>query len=405
MKTTKKQLLYTLIFFVSVYVPITLNSQEADNNYLQKVLNNINKIESATYFEDLEAWQQGDTSALNKSCKFIKEFNNPNDSTIGASYVSLNCNDKKTLNFGYNGNIRSLVNHNNKEISIDNFTTRPLPFRPIQAPFFNYLKSIIQYCLSSKDNIKLNIKDMSDIYYIKLTIDMDKQVEFFGRPFYIDNPSSFGENTSIYEIWINKNSDLPYKIRREMSHDISIISCRDVELNTLNIHNFNLYSHFPKDYNVVQYMQSSNTQQSSDLIGKKAPQWTLNEMNGRSVSLSDINSKVVILNFTGIGCGPCKMAIPFLNKLKETRNINELEVISVESWQRKNNALINYARKNDIKYLFLQADDDILSKYEVGLSAPVFFILDQDRNIAKIIRGYNKDVTDNEIIQTIETLQ
>lgn len=401
----KKSLLYSLILFFSGCNTIFLNSQESNNDYLQKVLNNINKIESAAYFQDGESWQQGDTSALNKSCKFIKEFNNPNDSTIGASYVSLNCNDKSTLNFGYDGNIRALVYPNKKEISIDNFTARPLPFRPIQAPFFNYSKNIIQYCLNTQDNIKLDIKDISDSYYIKLTIDMDKQVEFFGGPHYIDNPSVFGDNTSIYEIWIDKNSDLPYKIRREMSHDINIMSCRDIALNSLNITDLDLHSYFPKDYNVVQYMQHATIQPKSDLTGKTAPEWTLNNMNGQFVSLSEIKSKVVILNFTGIGCGACKMAIPFLNKLKETHNTNELEVVSVESWQRKNNALINYARKNNINYLFLQADDDILSKYKVGLSAPVFFILDQNRNISKVIRGYNKDVTDKEITQIIKTLQ
>lgn len=53
------------------------------------------------------------------------------------------------------------------------------------------------------------------------------------------------------------------------------------------------------------------------MTGKKAPDWTLTDMKGQKVSLSGIKSKVILLQFTGIGCGPCKISIPFLNRLKK----------------------------------------------------------------------------------------
>lgn len=46
----------------------------------------------------------------------VKEFDNPADSTIGASFVNLGTDDGKEFQFGYNGEVRVLVNHAVKEI-------------------------------------------------------------------------------------------------------------------------------------------------------------------------------------------------------------------------------------------------------------------------------------------------
>ena len=43
------------------------------------------------------------------------------DSTIGASYVSLDANDTTKLEFCYDGNIRALPYHENKKLAIDDF--------------------------------------------------------------------------------------------------------------------------------------------------------------------------------------------------------------------------------------------------------------------------------------------
>ena len=79
----------------------------------------------------------------------MKEFDDPADSTIGASFVNLGTDDGKEFQFGYNGEVRVLVNHAVKEIKIDNFTTRPLPFRPLTPPFFNFCAKYCQ-CLRFK---------------------------------------------------------------------------------------------------------------------------------------------------------------------------------------------------------------------------------------------------------------
>ena len=52
-------------------------------------------------------------------------------------------------------------------------------------------------------------------------------------------------------------------------------------------------------------------------------------------SLSDFKeSKVLLIQCTGIGCGPCMVSIPFLNKLKQDYKTDDLDVVAIEMGQK-----------------------------------------------------------------------
>lgn len=393
-------------------ITITANTQNTKKEYLKKVLTNLEKIESATYYVINESWQHGDSTALSTLHGFIKEYNNPMDSTIGANYISLDANDTTKLDFCYNGNIRILSYHDNKKLVIDDFTFRPLPFRLVSPPFFNNAKNIIQYALTTKDDITTELKDEGDDYYFKLVINEEQQVEFFGKAYHMPLPPfDIGSTTSIYELWINKSNDLPYRKRREMSHDISVSICSDLEINKLDINDFNATDYFPKDYEIVKfsdlykkYKKKGEVPLASELIGRKAPDWILENIEGQSVSLTDCKSKIILINFTGIGCGACQAAVPFLKQLKESFTNEEFELIAIESWSRKVSAIRNYASRKELNYTILNATNEVIKQYQTGGAAPYFFIVDQERIIRKVIRGYSNENTDKEIINAIKGL-
>lgn len=401
-----KSILLSVISFLLVMNVCGKNDVDM-RTYLKKVLSNLDKVESASYHEQSQSWQPGDTTAITNSFRFIKEYTNPSDSTIGASYVALNAKDTTRFEFGYDGKVKMISFHEHKGIIIDDFTTRKLPFRLVGPPFFCYSRNIIGYALSTGDSITTEWKDLGEAYYFKLVIHEDKQVEFFGKAYYIPKPPfDLGDPTSIYELWINKSDDLPYKVRREMSHQISANICSDVVLNQLSMADFNLYDYLPQDYEIRKYGEKGKTTQLSarELIGKKAPDWMLKDMYENPVSLSDLKSKVLLVNLTGIGCGACHASIPFLNGLKEKFNADEFEVISIETWGRKPHSLRTYADKNQINYRFLCGDEGIVKSYRTYGAAPFFFILDQDRVVRKVIQGYGMEKTDKEITDAIKAL-
>lgn len=390
-----------ILFPCFLFIINTINAQEGKKEYLQKVLNKIEEIESASYYNVSKTWEPGDTIPLSEFRQLINEYNNPADSTIGASYIALDPDDTKKLEFGYDGHVVSHMFHDKKGIIIDDFTTRSLPFRLVGPPFFNYTKSIIRYALNTNDNITTELKEEKDYYYLKLVINEDKQVEFFGKDYKIDNPYCL-DPTSGYEIWISKSNDLPYQVRREMYHNISMNSCSNVEINKLSISDFKLSDYFPKDYE-IRKVGENRAVPTSSLVGQKATAWTLKDEKEQNISLSDFKSRVLLVQFTGIGCGPCQLSIPFLNKLKSEFKTDDLDIVAIETWRRKAHALQNYIDRHHINYKLTTGTDEIVKAYQAS-SAPIFFILDENRVIRKIVTGYSKDSTDKEIENYIKEL-
>ncbi|NCA77357.1 MAG: TlpA family protein disulfide reductase [Alphaproteobacteria bacterium] len=372
--------------------------------YLGKVVENLEKIESATYWSKGEAWAPGDTAASFVNVHYVREYNNPADTTIGASYVKLLPEDTTRMTFCYDGCMRASVYEDTKTIVVDSFSVRKLPFRPLTPPFFNYAKNILRYALTTGDSISLRVEEQDTSTYICLTIFGTRQVEFFGKHFYIEeNPYMTGETTSKYEIWTGKSNDLPYKVRREMAHDISVESVSKVELNKSTIKNFKASRYFMPGYEIRKYGEGNNTGDMHDLVGKRAPGWTLKDATGKTISLDALKSEVVMIQFTSVSCGPCKASIPFLKQLGSAYNKEGFSFVAIECTGRSMNALISYRERNDFSYPFLLSAGDVARDYQVR-SFPVFFILDKNRIIRKVIRGYGTGSTDQEIRKAIDEL-
>jgi thiol-disulfide isomerase/thioredoxin len=374
--------------------------------YLNTVLVNLERVQSATYQVKRESWAPGDTAASVRMLHYYKEYNNPLDTTIGASFVSLLEEDTTKMFSCYDGKMHAFVFDDEKFTGIDSFKVRELPFRPLTPPFFNYAKSIINYALETNDSISIKLEEFEKSFHFSLTISEDKQVEFFGKAFYMEdneNPLIFGDPTSKYEIWIDKTTNLPFKIRREMSHNISAETVKNVKINKISIKDFKPMSYFPKDYPLVNRGERNQNTKESDLLGKKAPDWTLTDTADKTLSLKDMQSKVVMLQFTSVSCGPCRVSIPFLNELTSTYNKKDFDFAAIECTANSMNAVKFYQTKTGINYKFLKSDKPVLKDYEIR-SFPVFFILDQNRKIRHIINGYGKGTTDKEIRNIVDKM-
>ena len=65
-------------------------------------------------------------------------------------------------------------------------------------------------------------------------------------------------------------------------------------------------------------------------VGDKAPDFTLQEINGRQVQLSKVNKgRVVLLAFWSLRCGACLQEVPFLEQIHKSFGGKGVAVISV----------------------------------------------------------------------------
>lgn len=113
------------------------------------------------------------------------------------------------------------------------------------------------------------------------------------------------------------------------------------------------------------------------LIGKKAPDFALKDINNKPFNLSSLRGKVVILNFWATWCPPCRAEMPSLNNLyREFRN-KGLEVVAI-STDRYSSIIKDYISKNPIDFTVLIDTDNKVSRQFKVFSIPTTFLIDRN---------------------------
>ena len=284
-------LLLTFVFF-----SCQTNHNEDFDPFLEEVLNELNQIKSSRYISHLEVWAPGDTIPSQEGDRRVIAFDNPSDTTLGASWVGFYEEDTTKFQTIYDGHMSIKAYHEEKTLIVDSFKVRKLPFRPLTPPFYTYTADLLTYIGQTKDSLMITKKDLGNTLYYKFTIYADRNVEFFGKAYYLEpSPYSIDDPTSRYELWIDKASKLPFKKRREMAHNISVESVFNPKFNRDKLEDFEPLAYFPAGYEIQQYGTSSKNRKPNQLIGKTAPNWKLLNAEGAETALEDIDSKVVLI--------------------------------------------------------------------------------------------------------------
>ncbi|MCA5006758.1 TlpA disulfide reductase family protein [Sphingobacterium bovistauri] len=75
-----------------------------------------------------------------------------------------------------------------------------------------------------------------------------------------------------------------------------------------------------------------------EMIKKEAPNFSLTNLKGETISLKDLRGKVVILDFWATWCGPCKNSFPGMQAaVNKYKGDKEVEFFFVDTWQKEEN--------------------------------------------------------------------
>lgn len=404
MKKTSSFVTFILVLLMSI---ILIDGCKVDKNKsLRKVLGNLEQIKSATYYRTLDAYMPGDTIPYGTGQEYLKEYTNLSDSSVGACYLKYMGNDTLKITYGYDGINQAWIDWDKKTVKNDDFKNNLYPFRVVMAPFMTYAKTIIKYALEKKDSIKIDKIDYGDSIQYSIAF-YDQYLEFVGKipvPVYdipnIPDGSAKGK-VCRYDIWVDKSNNLPYKIKRDMIQNISVQVIKDIKINNIIIKELKVSDYFPPDFPML--IRVNQKPKKNDLEGNKAPDWTLKDFNSGTIALKNLKSKVIMIQFTGIGCGPCLSSIPFLKQLVTEYKVQDFDFISIEASSKEAEIIKNHYNRHSLNFKYLISTEEVTNSYQVNM-IPTFFILDKNRVIRKIFSGYEKDVTEKELRDAINKL-
>jgi thiol-disulfide isomerase/thioredoxin len=113
--------------------------------------------------------------------------------------------------------------------------------------------------------------------------------------------------------------------------------------------------------------------------------FTLQDLEGKPISLSDYRGKVVFIDFWATWCPPCRLSIPYVEKLYEQYKDNEDFVVLGINLEESKEDITKFMKKQKMNYSILLSDKKVISNYKIA-SIPRFFLIDRNGEI------YNKYV-------------
>ena len=127
-----------------------------------------------------------------------------------------------------------------------------------------------------------------------------------------------------------------------------------------------------------------------DLAGKPAPDFTVQGVDGKPYSLASLKGKPVLLDFWATWCGPCRKAMPSVEKLFQDYKDQGLTVLAVDGAE-EGQTVKDFLKEHPMVYpAALSGKTTILKDYNVT-AFPTFVWIGADGKIADYQSGFGGD--------------
>lgn len=115
--------------------------------------------------------------------------------------------------------------------------------------------------------------------------------------------------------------------------------------------------------------------------GKKAADFTLETVDGKKITLSELRGKVVLVNFWATWCGPCVKEIPDFLKVYEAYKSKGFEIVGISLDRGGWKQVTPFVERMKISYPVVIGDARLVEAYGNFNAIPTTFLLDKNGNI------------------------
>ncbi|WP_255507901.1 peroxiredoxin [Lysinibacillus sp. BW-2-10] len=142
----------------------------------------------------------------------------------------------------------------------------------------------------------------------------------------------------------------------------------------------------------------------SSLDVEFAPEFTLSDMNGDPINLSDLRGKIVILNFWATWCPPCRAEMPHMQSFYEKNKDNGVEIIAVNltALDEGKQAVEKFVNEYGLTFpVVLDENGSVGKLYEI-LTIPTSYIIDAEGRIFQKFVGSMDEQIMEDMIKSIQ---
>ncbi len=134
---------------------------------------------------------------------------------------------------------------------------------------------------------------------------------------------------------------------------------------------------------------STTAQQVSagGVVGNMAPDFTLTDMQGQQVSLSQLRGKVVLLNFWATWCPPCREEMPSMEQLHREFGSKGLVILAVNVEKNGRQVVEQFLQRTPYSFPILIDDKNVAQNTYGVFRFPESFLIDRNGVITEKIIG------------------
>ena len=135
----------------------------------------------------------------------------------------------------------------------------------------------------------------------------------------------------------------------------------------------------------------------------RAPDFSLKDVAGKTVKLSDLRGNVVLLNFWATWCGPCQIEIPWFIDFQQSYKDKNFAILGVSLDDDGWDSVKPYIERRKINYRVVVGTEETSQLYGGIDSLPTTFILDREGRIATVHTGLvSKSEYQDEIVKLLD---
>jgi peroxiredoxin len=131
---------------------------------------------------------------------------------------------------------------------------------------------------------------------------------------------------------------------------------------------------------------AATNQPATPAVGTAAPDFALPTLEGGTVRLSELQGRVVIVNFWASWCPPCVNETPRLVRWHEQYQADGLAVVGVDTlYQDSRDAVAAFAQERQVRYPVLLDDVGDISRQWQARQLPRSYVIDRD-GVVRFVR-------------------